>query len=46
MPTLRELLSEDMAGGGVDIGLIEGLDGGVAKGLLRECVEGLLGRIG
>jgi hypothetical protein len=33
-----------MAGGRVDIGLMEGLDGGVAKGFSRGCVEGLMGR--
>jgi hypothetical protein len=43
MPTLRALRSEDMAGDGVDIGLMEGLDGGVAKGLSRERLEGLMG---
>lgn len=46
MPTLRALRSKDMAGGGVDIGLMGGLGGGVAKGLLRECVERLMGRVG
>jgi hypothetical protein len=37
MPTLRAVRSEEMAGGGVDTGLMAGLaGGGVAKGSFRE----------
>jgi hypothetical protein len=47
MPTLRAVLSEVMAGGGVETGLMIGLaGGGVANGSFRERVEGVLARGG